>query len=314
MTLSGEPTIRLRGVARWYGEILGVNRVDADLRPGVTGFLGPNGSGKSTLMNLICGLLRPGRGEVLIKGRPAWNDAASRRITGYCPQYDSFYEHMTGRTFLEGLLGLHGRGRAWARRAAETALDRTGMTAHADRKIRAYSKGMRQRIKVALATAHDPEILIFDEPFNGLDPASRIEMMDLVADYGREGRTVLVSSHILHELERMTDRVLMMSNGYVLAEGRVAEVREALNRHPFQIFMKSPDPRALAAALVAEPGVLSLAFEEEDGLRITTTEVERLYDRLHALAASGEAALELLTVADENVQSIYRYLSGREHH
>ena len=311
---AGQPTIRIRDVSRWYGEVLGVNKVTVDLYPGITGLVGPNGSGKSTLMNIICGILWPGQGAVTVLGQPVRSNPDVRREIGYCTQVDHFYESFTGVQFLESLLALHGRGKTWARKVALDALEQVDLAGDKDRKIRTYSKGMRQRIKIAFALAHQPPVLILDEPFNGLDPVGRHEMMRLFAGYAREGRTVLLSSHILHEIDQMTDRVLMMSNGYVMAEGGVREVRDILRQHPFQVYIRCQDARRLASLLLAEDNVRSIEIEDENSVTLATRDPDLFYARLNEVILEHDILIDIVTLADEDVQSIYRYLAGREHH
>ncbi|NQU43625.1 ABC transporter ATP-binding protein [bacterium] len=313
-TSQTSPTIVLDSVSRWYGEVLGINKVSVDIQAGITGLVGPNGCGKSTLMNLVCGLIRPGQGQMRVLGQRPWDNPALRRRVGYCPQFDHFYENFTGYLFLFSMLRLHQRGRQWAEESARHALEQAGLARDMNRKIRSYSKGMRQRIKIALALAHQPEILVLDEPFNGLDPVGRHEFMSLFAEYAREGRTVVVSSHILHEVERMTDRILMMSNGYILAEGGVREVRDLLRRHPFHVLIRTDKPRRLGALLLEEDGVSSVEIENEEALMLTTRDPDNLYLRLNALVLEHNIRVDLVTLSDENVQSIYQYLSGKEHH
>jgi len=310
----GNCSIRLTDVSRWYGEVLGVNKVTVDIQSGITGLVGPNGSGKSTLMNIICGILRPGQGSVTVLGQPAWNNRELRARIGYCSQVDKFYESFTGCQFLESLLALHGRDKAWGRKAALNALERVGMAENQDRRLSAYSKGMRQRIKIALALAQQPDVLILDEPFNGLDPVGRHEMIRLFADYAREGRTLLVSSHILHEIEQMTDRILMMSNGYVMAEGKVQHVRDLLRRHPFHVFVRCDQPRRLAAFMLEEDSVGSVEIEDDNAITLSTTDPDRFYLRFNDLILKHNIEVDVVTLADENVQSVYHYLAGREHH
>lgn len=313
-TLQSEPSIRVRNVARWYGEILGINKVTVDLAPGITGLVGPNGSGKSTLLNMLAGILRPGRGEMTILGQSVWNNPELRRRVGYCSQVDKFYENFSGLEFLASILKLHGRGKRWAEATALEALARVGMTEHQDRPIRAYSKGMRQRVKIALAIAHGPEVVLFDEPFNGLDPVGRREMIQLLLDYDREGRTILISSHILQEVEQMTGRILMMSNGYVMAEGEVREVRDQLRSHPFEVVIRCNEPRRLAAIMLREDGVRSIRIESETSVALLTNDPDHFYTRLNDVVLGDSIEIASVTLADENIQSIYRYLSGREHH
>jgi len=311
---TGEPSIRIDGISRWYGEVLGVNKVTVHIHPGITGLVGPNGSGKTTLMNLIAGLMRPGQGSVTVLGEDPWNNPKLHRRIGYCTQVDRFYESFTGFQFLNTLLALHGRGSAWARRSAFQALERVDLMEDRDRRIRTYSKGMRQRIKIALALAHQPDVLILDEPFNGLDPVGRHQMMTLFADYARQGRTVLISSHILHEIEQMTHRLLMMSNGYVMAEGEIRHVRDLLRKHPFQVLIRCDQPRRLAALMLVEDSVTSVAIADDGALTLSTRDPDGFYLRLNQFVLDHGIQVDLVTLADENMQSIYRYLSGREHH
>ncbi|HNY26552.1 MAG TPA: ABC transporter ATP-binding protein [Candidatus Sumerlaeota bacterium] len=313
-TRTPEPSIRIRNVSRWYGEVLGINKVTVDIYPGITGLVGPNGSGKSTLMNLICGLIWPGQGSITVLDQPVSSSPGWRQRVGYCTQIDHFYENFSGQEFVEALLALRGHGRAWARRAAADALERVNLTADRDRKIRAYSKGMRQRVKIALALAHQPEVLVLDEPFNGLDPVGRHEMMQLFSTYAREGRTILISSHILHEIDRLTNRILMMSNGYVMAEGEVHQVRDLLRNHPFQVFMRCREARRLAALLLAHDSVSQVSIEDEGTLSLATRDPDSFYLLLNDLIINEKIELDLVSLADENVQSIYDYLAGREHH
>ncbi len=310
----GEATIRLEEVSRWYGEILGVNKVSVDIRAGITGLVGPNGSGKSTLLNVISGVIRPGQGRVSVLDRPVWNNPQLRRRMGYCSQVDNFYEKYTGLEFIRSMLTLHGRGREWATRTADKTLERVALGEQRDKRIRAYSKGMRQRIKIALALAHEPEVLILDEPFNGLDPVGRREMMRLFEDYARQGRTLLISSHILHEIEQMTDHILMMSNGYVVAEGQVRHVRDMLSKHPYRVYVRCTEPRRLAKLVLAEDGVISLDLTDETSLTLLTRDPDAFFLKLNRIILEHDLEVDVVTLADENVQSIYQYLSGREHH
>ncbi len=308
------PVVQARDVARWYGEVLGVNRVSVDLVPGITGFVGPNGSGKTTLMNMLCGLLRPSQGTIQAFGQPVWGNPEFRRRLGYCAQVDHFYETFTGEEFLVSLLRLHGRGAAWARQATGEALELVGMVEDRHRRIRAYSKGMRQRIKVALALAHQPEILVLDEPFNGLDPVGRHEMLNLFAEYASAGRTILISSHILHEIEQMTNRILMMSNGFVMAEGEVQQVRDLLRRHPFHVLVRCDRLRELGALMIEDDCVESVRFEDESSMTLSTRDPDRFYQNLGAMILEHGIEVDMVVMADENMQSLYQYLAGRERH
>ena len=310
----GTPTIEIRNLSRWYGEVLGVNKVSVDIYPGITGLVGPNGSGKSTIMNIICGLLRPGQGSVRVLGSEPGYVRSLRERLGYCSQVDHFYENFSALQFLRSMLALHSRGKEWTNRTAREALARVNLTEHQNRRIRTYSKGMRQRVKIGLALAHQPEVLVLDEPFNGLDPVGRHEMIELFADYARQGRTLLISSHILYEIEQMTDRILMMSNGYVMAEGEVRDVRDLLRAHPFQILVRCEQPRQLAALMFERDTVTSVELADETSLTFSTRDPDAFYARLTDAILQHDIEVDLVTLADENMQSIYKYLAGREHH
>ena len=266
------------------------------------------------MMNIICGLILPDQGSVTIFDEPVWNNADLRRHVGFCPQIDNFYENFSSLQFLTAILSLHGNGKKWAKRTASEALEIVGLSDSANKRVRAYSKGMRQRVKIALALAHQPDVLVLDEPFNGLDPVGRREMMQLFADYAREGRTIILSSHILHEIEQMTDRILMMSNGYVLAEGEVHQVRDLLRGHPFQVFIRCDRPRDLAGQLLAEDSVIGIELEDERSMTLTTRDPDSFFLRLNDVVLRHNIEIDVVTLADENVQSIYKYLSGNEHH
>src|SRR6185503_18764344 len=245
--VSAERRIVFEDVSKFYGEVLGVNRVTLSLPPGITSLVGPNGSGKTTLMNLMTGLIRPTRGRLSVLGLASDDCVELGRRVGYCTQFDSFPRGVTGRSFVRGWLGLHGRGAEEADRLTAEALDRVGMTEAADRKVGAYSKGMRQRIRLALALSHRPEVLVLDEPLNGLDPMARAECLALFTGLAGEGLHVVISSHILHEVDRVSDHVVLLSHGYVVAEGQIHDVRTEVTDHPMQMLVRCDRPHVLAA-------------------------------------------------------------------
>ena len=304
-----EPLIELSNVSRWYGEVIGINRVTVVVRPGITGLLGPNGAGKSTMMNLITGMLRPSQGDVSVYGKEVWGNISLMERLGYCMQADSFFGRMTARQFIQSLLELRGWMQSRARAASVHALEQLNMAGAMDRRIDGYSKGMRQRVKVALAIAHNPEILVLDEPLNGLDAVGRHEMIELIRRFGREGRNVVISSHVLHEIESMTNNILMMSGGYLLAEGDVREVRESLSRHPHRVLVRCTEPRAAAVFLLEQPSTISAKVEELDhAVVVETRDIARFYDALNILVLDRGADVSLVTVSDENISSIFDYL------
>jgi ABC-2 type transport system ATP-binding protein len=303
--------IVLRGVSKFYGDVLGVNRVDLDIGPGLTGLVGPNGSGKSTLMHLITGLLRPSRGHVDVLGVPTDRPERLFRLVGYCTQYDAFPPGITGRAFLRQTLRLHGVPPREADARAVEALARVDLAAAGGRRVAGYSKGMRQRIKLAHAMLHDPQVLILDEPLNGLDPVGRAEVMDTVVGLARQGRHVIVSSHILHEVDAVADSVVMIHGGAVVAEGEIRAVRGELTRHPIQILVRCRDPRRVATLVFALEHVVEVRMlDTDDGLLIRTRDANALFGALTHLLVEAGVDVETVAPADESVHAVYDYLIG----
>ena len=312
--MNGEPIIELENLSRWYGEILGVNRINATIPPGITGLLGPNGAGKSTLMNLMCGLLRPSQGRACVFGEPIWNNYKAFYRLGYCTQHDTFYESMTAIEFLYMLLSLRGYDKKTTRLLAEQALERVKRQEAANKRIGSFSKGMRQRIKVALALADNPDILVLDEPLNGLDVVGRHDMIELIKNYGREGRNVIISSHILHEIEAMTNNILMLSHGYLMAEGDVREVRGLLKRHPHKVFIRCAQPRRFAALLFELNSANSVQLDADgESLVAQTFDLDSFYLHLNEIVLEHNIHISLVTVSDENIRAVFEYLSESNH-
>jgi ABC-2 type transport system ATP-binding protein len=305
---AADPVIVAQHLSKWYGEVSGLNDVSVAIPPGITGLLGPNGAGKSTFMKLVTGQLAPSTGTVRVLGEPIWGNPALYARIGFCPDQDAFYERMTGRRWLEALVRLNGLPRAAARTAATRALEVMELVDAADRKIGGYSKGMRQRVKLAQAIVHDPELLILDEPLSGMDPLMRRTTIRLIKEWARSGKSVLVSSHILHEVEAMTTNILLVNNGRILAEGNVHQIRELIDEHPHTVFVRAADPRGLARHLMGQDDVLSVTFEE-GALVVQTAKPDLFYSRLTALAASGDAgAIVEITSPDDNLQAVFKYL------
>jgi ABC-2 type transport system ATP-binding protein len=253
----------LREVTKWYGAILGVHEVTLEIGPGITGLLGPNGAGKSTLLGLLSGRLRPSVGEVLVGGFPVRRSTEARRLLGYTPETDGFWEEMSGFEFVRAMALLSGLSRREARRRASDSLERVGLSGGAaTKRLGACSKGMRQRVRIAQALVHDPPILILDEPLSGIDPAGRIEMTALLKELGAEGKTIVISTHILEEVERSTDRLVLMARGRVLATGTLARIRELLSEHPLAVRVAGTRMRELAAALLSLSSVVGVSVEE----------------------------------------------------
>jgi ABC-2 type transport system ATP-binding protein len=305
---AGQPVITSEHLSKWYGQVSGLNDVSVRVPPGITGLLGPNGAGKSTFMKLITGQLRPSKGTMTVLGEPIWNNPGIYFRVGFCPEQDAFYERMTGLGWVTALVALNGLEPAEADAAARRALEAVDLLDAADKKIGAYSKGMRQRVKMAQALAHDPEVLILDEPLSGMDPLMRRRTIRLIREWGRSGKSVLVSSHILHEIESMTSNILLINNGRILAEGNVHQIRELIDTHPHSVFIRAEDPKALARALLVEDGVISLRFEP-GAVSVETARPDAFYARLTEMAASGEAGvIDEVTSPDDNLQAVFKYL------
>jgi ABC-2 type transport system ATP-binding protein len=306
----GSPTavIAANHVSKWYGQVIGLNDVTLEVPPGITGLLGPNGAGKSTFMKLITGQLKPSKGSLTVLGEPIWNNPGLYFRIGFCPEQDAFYERMTGLEWLTALVRLNGVGQEQATALGQRALEQVDLLAAAGKKIGAYSKGMRQRVKLAQALAHDPDLLILDEPLAGMDPLARRKTIRLIKQWGRSGKSVVVSSHILHEIESMTSNILLINQGRILAEGNVHQIRDLIDEHPHTVYIKADEPRGLARAFLAADDVLSLKFEDH-GVVVQTARPDVFYARLTALAASGEhGSIHEVTSPDDNLQAVFQYL------
>ena len=295
-------------LSKWYGQVIGLNDVTLTVPRGITGLLGPNGAGKSTFMKLITGQLKPSKGSLTVLGVPIWRNPALYVRIGFCPEQDAFYERMTGLEWLTALVRLNGAADAPAAAMARRALDLVDLADAAGKKIGAYSKGMRQRVKLAQALIHDPELLILDEPLAGLDPLARRKTMRLIKEWARAGKSIIVSSHILHEIESMTSNILLINQGRILAEGNVHQIRDLIDEHPHTVYIKADDTRALAREFLSADDLLSLKFED-GAVVVQTAQPDAFYARLTALAASGEhGAIHEVTSPDDNLQAVFKYL------
>ena len=296
-------------VSRWYGQVIGVNDITCELKPGLVALLGQNGAGKTTLLRMITGQLRPTTGTLTVFGEePFANPNVLKRI-GYCPDGDHFYEYSTGRAFVQFLAELGGMPRQLARDRTAAMIEVVGMSHAADRKIAGYSKGMRQRIKLAQAMVHEPDVIVLDEPLNGLDPVARHEYIELLHKLANEGRTIVVSSHILYEVETMTKSLLLLHRGRLLAEGDLRVIRSLIDQHPHRVRVEGPDPRAIALATLTLPNVLSLDLRESEGfVEIEVRDPEGFYDALSDMVLGGKIALTGFTSPDNNLESVFRYL------
>jgi ABC-2 type transport system ATP-binding protein len=307
-----DPTVVFEDVSKFYGEVLGVNRVTLNIPPGITSLVGPNGSGKTTLMNLMTGLIHPDHGRILMRGISPRNPEALMRITGYATQYDTAPRWATGFTFITTGLLLFGYRRAEAEERAWKALTRLGLAEAANRKVGAYSKGMRQRVRLAQAIAHDPELLVLDEPLNGLDPLVRAETIDLFRSWAAEGKHVILSSHVLQEVDVISDQVVLIANGMIVAEGRIRTVRDEIEERPSQFLIRCRDTSDVAALLFGEDHVTEVKLNDDGlGMLVKTRDRERFARALGRIAVDGHK-VESVVPADENVDALYEYLIGGE--
>lgn len=311
MTEAANNLITFDNVSRFYGEVLGVNRVNLTIPAGVTSLVGPNGSGKTTLMNLMCGLLFPTQGAIKVLGISPEHPEELGRLLGYCAQFDTYPKGMSGYQFIYSYLRVHGMTHAESDRRTWEALDKVTMRDAAKRPVAAYSKGMRQRIKLAQAIAHEPRVLILDEPLNGLDPMARAETIALFKEWGSRGHHVIVSSHILHEVDRISDQVILLSNGYVVAEGQISGVRSEVKDQPMQILVRCDRPSMLAARLFQQDHIVEAKIsEDKSGILLRTTDADSFYLLLNKIVMETGLVVETVAPADDDVNSVYQYLIG----
>ncbi len=296
-------------ISKFYGEVLGINRVNLSIPAGVTSLVGPNGSGKTTLLNLMTGLLRPSRGAISVLGVQPTQPDKMFHLVGYCTQYDSFPKGLSGFHFIYAFLRICGHAHAEAQRLTWEALEQVKMTDAAHRKIAGYSKGMRQRIKLAQAICHRPAVLVLDEPLNGLDPMARAEVIDLFQGLAQSGLHVIISSHILHEVDMISDQVILLDNGYVVAEGEIRGVRSEVKEHPIQVLIRCDRPAVIASQVFQQDHVVEVKLHEDNGgLLVRTRDAERFYLLLNRVILDHDLRIETVAPADEDVQSVYDYI------
>ena len=303
--------IELIELSKWYGEVIGLNNVTVNIGHGITGLLGPNGAGKSTLMGILTGQLRPSKGAMRVFGRTPWNNPDVLSRIGYCPEGEAFWPNLTGRTFVSFLAGLSGLCGDDAREAVDEAIERTGMTAYESRSIRGYSKGMRQRIKIAQALCHKPSLLVLDEPFTGADPVARHELAKLFGQLANEGIDILISSHILHEVEAITKQILMIDRGRIIAEGDLRKVRSQMEDRPHVIRIRLKQPRRLAAALIDMHEVTGFKIASDDTLVVETVSPTIVQDRLIEIIVSESLDVQEMAATDESLEAVFGYLTNR---
>jgi len=298
-------------VSKFYGEVLGVNRVSLSIEPGVTSLVGPNGAGKTTLMNLMTGLLFPTKGTVRVLGISSSDPETFYKNIGYCSQFDAFPKGLSGYQMIRSMLALHGLSASEAEDRTWSVIERVGMTDAAHRRVAGYSKGMRQRVRLAQALAHSPKVLILDEPLNGLDPMARAEVIELFRKFAESGMHVVISSHIMHEVDIVSDSVIMMSGGYVVAEGDIQGVRHEMEDHPIQILIRCDRPAVIASSVFQQDSVVEVRIHADGrGLLVSTRNPDRFYELFNRIILQNRIVVEAVAPADENVNAVYQYLVG----
>ena len=309
MKMTDQPIIQTENLSKWYGDVIGINDVTLIVKPGITGLLGPNGAGKTTLLKLITGQLKPSRGSLTVLDAPVWNNPDLNRRIGYCPDEDRFYEFMTGFEFVRFLATLHGYPPEEAEGRTIKAIASVDLLEAKDKRIGAYSKGMRQRIKLAQALVHSPELIFLDEPLAGMDPIGRRRTIRLIKELAEHGISLIVSSHILHEVEAMTDTILLIHHGRILAEGNISHIRELIDEHPHKVYLRCDKPRILASICVGFEDVASVEFESmEDGMVIETLKPDDFYSRLPEIVVENQIQVDQLYSPDDNLQAVFKYL------
>jgi ABC-2 type transport system ATP-binding protein len=304
--------VEFQAVSKWYGNVIGVNKLTLSIPVGITGLLGPNGAGKSTLLQLATGQLKPSQGEVRVLGQRVWNNPGLNHFIGLCPEQDAFYEWMTGWDFIHTCARLSGLDRAEAKAASERALEEVGMTANKDRAIKGYSKGMRQRTKLAQALVHNPEVLFLDEPLTGTDPVARRDLMDIINRLASEGKSVLVSSHVLYEVQTMTPYIILLNHGRLVAEGHFRQIRDLIDKFPHRIVLVCDNYRALAARLVTWEDVEGLKMlGKERGVLVETRTPDAFYSRLPQLSLEDGTAIQEIYSEDDNLEAVFKYLVNK---
>lgn len=301
--------IDVLNLSKWYGQVIGVNNLNLTIEPGVTGFLGPNGAGKTTLLRLLTGQLKPSKGQLTIDGEVVWNNHEIIRKVGYCPELDAFWNYLTGWEFVFSQMRMQGFFKSEAEERTQKAIETMDMTEAQNKRIGGYSKGMRQRIKMAQSIAHDPEVLFLDEPLNGMDPVGRRSTINLIKRLGREGKTVVVSSHVLHEVEEMTDTIILINHGRLLAEGNIYEIRRLIDTHPLQVTIRCDNVNVLTAKLLEYDDVKSVQFDRErNQLTVETNRPDDFHLRLPEIALKNGVKVHSLWSPDENLEAVFDYL------
>jgi ABC-2 type transport system ATP-binding protein len=296
-------------VSKWYGHVLGVSDVSWKLDGGIVGLLGPNGAGKSTLIKMMAGLLNPSRGSLTVFGAKPFSDPAVRARIGYAPEHEKTWDELTALELVTAMAQLAGVPGKRARAVAETSLEQMGMADARNRRVKGFSKGMRQRTKLAGTIAHDPDFILLDEPLTGVDPKARIDIVEQIRKLGDAGKTIVISSHVLYEIEALTSEIVVIYRGQVLAEGNVYEIRQLIDRHPHRIRIECDKPRQIAATIAAEEHVARIAFER-GAVLIETRDPDRCYEQIGEAVLQGGIAVSRLSSPDNNLGAVFDYLTG----
>ncbi|MBE49114.1 MAG: hypothetical protein CL767_08445 [Chloroflexi bacterium] len=304
------PAVLIDQASKWYGQVIGINDVSLAIDGGVTGILGPNGAGKSTLFKLLMGRLKPSQGSVRLFGVDPWSNTAPYRRVGYVSESERLYDWMTGLDFVTTLARLHGMTREEATERSAHVLDFVGLADVMHKELGKYSKGMRQRVKIAHALVHDPDLIILDEPLQGCDPIARTSVMSVIRELGNQGKTVLVSSHILEEIERITEQIVILHNGRLLAIGNLHAIRDLLDKHPHRILIRCEDPRSLANLFIKEDPVYGVRFPSEGELEIQTNNLSAAHSVLPSIIVQSKQAISTIENPDDNLESLLGYLIG----
>jgi ABC-2 type transport system ATP-binding protein len=307
-----KPIVAFHEVSKWYGNVIGINKLSIQIPAGVTGLLGPNGAGKSTLLQLATGQLYPSQGSVQVLGQRVWNNPSLNHSIGLCPEQDAFYEWMSAWDFVHTCARLGGLSRSDARDAAARTIEAVGMTKHMRRAIRGYSKGMRQRTKMAQALVHDPQVLFLDEPMTGTDPVARRDLMDIIQRLGGEGKSVLVSSHVLHEVQSLTPNIILLNHGRLVAQGHIRQIRDLIDKHPHQIVLICDEYRKLAGQVLQWQDVEGVrVLADRSGVLVETRSPDAFYGRLPELSLADGMAIKEVYSDDDNLEAVFKYLVSK---
>jgi len=302
--------VEAQGASKWYGEVLGLNGFSASFGPGITGLVGPNGAGKSTLFKCLIGQLHVDQGTLRLLGEDPWNNVGIKRRLGYCPESNQLYGWLTAEQFVATLLRLNGMPSSEATKSARAGLETVGLTAVKDRKLRTFSRGMRQRTKLAQALAHGPEILVLDEPLSGADPIARVQILDTITRFARDGGHVLISTHILYEVERLTKNIVLIHNGKAIASGDVQAIRALIDAHPHAVRIATPAPRDVAQALAGLDHVASIEFPAPEEVLVRTRKPDAFYRDLPGIVLDRGLDVRGLESPDDSLEAVFRYLVG----